>query len=176
MAFAADRAGAECRRRGVVEVPVPGGRVRARRRSADSSRADLKIPRRWFGSVRASGRMNVEERLAIPSDRHAERGERLDLRRHVARAVHDGVVQRLDAEPVARGEQHAVALVPEGEGVLAAQVVQARAPRPRRGAARSRCPSGCGNDGLRSQPPDRLEVVELAVDDDVERSSSLAIG
>jgi hypothetical protein len=43
----------------------------------------------------------------------------------VAGAVHHRVVERLDAEPVAGGKQHAVALVPDRERELAAQLMQA---------------------------------------------------
>ena len=67
--------------------------------------------------------MDVEERLAIPLQRYAELGKRLDLRGHVERAAVDRVVERLDAETVARREQLAVARIPDGKRKLAAQRV-----------------------------------------------------
>ena len=67
--------------------------------------------------------VNVVERLAIPRERNTELDERLHLGRQVEGAVVDGVVERLDAEAIARGEQHLIALVPDGERELAAQLV-----------------------------------------------------
>ena len=60
----------------------------------------------------------------IPAQRNAELGERLDLRREIERPVVDRVVERLDAEAVARREELAVARVPDRERELASQRVE----------------------------------------------------
>ena len=52
-----------------------------------------------------------------------ERDERLGFRGEVEDAVHDRVVERLDPEPVARGEQPALVLIPDREGEHAAQMI-----------------------------------------------------
>ena len=110
--------------RGIVPVPVRDdanllavGQQVARRRELVDAREQ-----RAIGRMRHE--MHVVERVAIPAQRHAERGERLDLRGEIERAVVDRVVERLDAEAVARREELAVARVPDGEGELAAQRVQ----------------------------------------------------
>ena len=94
--------------------------------------------------------------------------DRLDLGGEEQRAVLQGVVERLHAEPIP-GEQHpSPASVPEGEGELALQLVDARLP-----ALLVKV-----DDRLRVRPaaipvtaglepaPKRLVVVDLAVEDD----------
>src|SRR6185437_16514666 len=51
--------------------------------------------------------------------------ESLDLRCEVEGVVVEGVEERLDAEAIARGEEGAIAMVPEDQGELAAQLVKA---------------------------------------------------
>ncbi len=105
----------------VVPVPVRnhadllavGQEVAGRRELVDAGE------QRTVGRVRHE--VHVVERLAIPAQRHAESGERLDLRRQIEGAFMHRVVERLDAEPVARREQLPIPLVPDRERELAAQ-------------------------------------------------------
>ena len=147
-----------------LDVRAVGEQVAARRNLEDP--VERGPARRRHQAV-----VHVEERLAVPAERHSQSGERLHLRRDVAGAVHHRVVERLDPEPVAGGKQHAVALVPDRERELAAQVVQAlRAEvlvQVQRDLAVRSSPEAMPL-GLQAAA-DRLEVVELAVDDDVER-------
>ena len=114
--------------------------------------------------------MNVVEGLAVPAQRHAKRLQRFHLGRDVTRAVHQRVVQRLDAEPVAAGKEHAVALVPQRERELAAKLVHRACAEVLVEMKRDLAVGP----GLEAMPfrlqlrPDPLEVVELAVDDDVD--------
>ena len=106
----------------------------------------------------------------VPLPGHARREERLRLGREVQRAGVFHVEERLEAEAVARREERAGLLVPDHEGELAAQVFQAA------GAVflvevERDLTVGAGAEAvpLRLElGSDALEVVELAVDDDVE--------
>ena len=114
--------------------------------------------------------VQIEHRLVVPPQRHAEFFQRLHLRGDVARAVVEGVLERLDAEPITAGEKRAVVFVPDRERKLAPQLMEAcRAevfvevqrnlavrPGAERVAARLEFEA------------DPLEVVELAVGRDVQ--------
>ena len=111
-----------------------------------------------------------EDRLAVPAGGHAGGEERLDLGGESRASVVEGVEERLDPEAVARREEDLVRFVPEEQRELAAQLRQAR---------RAQVLVEVQGDlavGARPEPVpaalelplDPLEVVELAVDDDVE--------
>ena len=106
--------------------------------------------------------------LGVPAGRHAGREQRLHFGGEVQRVAVHRVEQRLDAEPIARGEHPAVVIVPQHERELSAQLVQALRAEvlvqvQRDLAVRSRAQpvSRLLEPALR-----RLEIVELAVDDD----------
>src|SRR5262245_34209259 len=110
------------------------------------------------------------ERLPIPARGHTEREECLHFRREVQPPGVEGVEQRLDAEPIPRGEEHLVRLVPQENRELPAQLRQ---------AGRTEVLVEVKGDlAVRAgaQPVARrlqlslypLVVVELAVDDDVQ--------
>jgi hypothetical protein len=109
--------------------------------------------------------------LVIPARGNSGGEQRLRLRGEVELVAVARVVERLDAEAVARREQQFVALVPEHEGELAAQMAQAV-----RAfffvqvkddlAVRARAQAMTAHDELALIA---LVVVKLAVDDDVER-------
>ena len=66
----------------------------------------------------------------------------------------DGVVERLDAEPVADQDAAALGAVPDGHGEHAAQPLGKRRGRaPRTGAAAPRCRSGCAARGRAPRAP-----------------------
>ena len=67
---------------------------------------------------------DLKERFVVPTGRHAGGKQRLGLGRQVERVADLGVVERLDAKAIARGEERAVRLVPEDNGELAAQLFQ----------------------------------------------------
>ena len=66
----------------------------------------------------------VVNRFDVPSGRHPRGEERLHLRRDEQGVVVHRVEQRLDAEPVAAGEQRAMRLVPQHEGELPPQAME----------------------------------------------------
>ena len=68
------------------------------------------------------------EGLGVPSRRHAGGEQRLHFGGNVERVIVPGIEQRLDAETVAGGEEHAVALVVQHECEFAAQMVHALRP------------------------------------------------
>ena len=106
---------------GVIPVPVLHDahvlavrhQVAPRRKLIDAGE------QRAVGGVRDE--VHVVQRLAIPAKGNAELDERLHLGREVEGSVVDRVVQRLDAEAVARREQRAVAVIPDGVRELTAQ-------------------------------------------------------
>jgi hypothetical protein len=112
--------------------------------------------------------MDVVQRVAIPAQRHAGFGQRLDLRCEIERAIVHRVVQGLDAETITGGEELPITLVPDGECELPperrecprAAILEevqrnlAVGPRPERVPV------------LFELAPDPFEIVELAVDDD----------
>ena len=125
--------------------------------------------------VRSWGRpeevVGLEERGAVPAGGHAGREQRLDLGGQVQRAAVVRVVEGLDAEAIPGGEERVVGAVPEREGELAAQVAQA-------GRAevlvevQGDLAVGAGAEAVAPAfevALDALEVVELAVDDDLQR-------
>ena len=61
----------------------------------------------------------------VPARGYTGREQGLHLRREIQRVTMAGVEKRLDAEAIARGEERPVPCIPEGEGELATQVVQA---------------------------------------------------
>ena len=111
----------------------------------------------------------VEQPLAAPARGDPGREQRLHLGGEVERALVPGEEQRLDAEPVAGGEEPLLRLVPEHEGVLAAQLVEAVRAQVLVEVERDLA-VGAGAEPV-SRPfqlaLDPLEVVELAVHDDV---------
>ena len=114
--------------------------------------------------------MDVVQRFAIPAQRDTELGKRLDLRGQKECPVVDGVVERLDAEAVARGEELAVARVPDRQRELAAQRMKRACPSffkevKRNLAVRSRAKDMTVALERLANP---LEVVELTVGDDAQ--------
>ena len=112
--------------------------------------------------------VRLEERGAIPAGGHAGREQRLDLGGQVQRTAVMRVVEGLDAEAITGGEERVVGAVPEGEGELAAQLLQA-------GRAdlfvemQGDLAVGAGSEAVAPALEvalHTLEVVELAVDDD----------
>ena len=106
----------------------------------------------------------------VPRARHPRREKRLRLRREVERAVVLRVEERLEAEAVARREQRTGLLVPDHEGELAAQVLQAARAVVLVEVERDLA-VGAGAEAVSLRfelGADALEVVELAVDDDVQ--------
>src|SRR6266550_767070 len=67
----------------------------------------------------------ILQRVHVRLDRGEEREEGLRLRRADERSVDDRVMERLDAEAVARTEEAALGLVPDCEREHAAQVLDA---------------------------------------------------
>ena len=63
--------------------------------------------------------------LAVPVRGHTRRQQRLHLGGQEEDAVVDRVEQRLDAEPIASGEHALVVIVPEDEGEVSAEAIQA---------------------------------------------------
>ena len=121
--------------------------------------------RSWGGHQEVVG---LEERGAVPAGGHAGGEQRLDLGGQVQRTAVMRVVEGLDAEAIAGGEERVVGAVPEHEGELAAQLVQA-------GRAevlvevQGDLAVGAGAEAVASALEvalHALEVVELAVDDD----------
>ncbi len=68
---------------------------------------------------------HLPEIVRIPACGHASGEQSLHFRCEIQRVVMNRIEQRLDAEPVACREHDAVGLVPDDEGELAAQPVQA---------------------------------------------------
>ncbi len=115
--------------------------------------------------------VGLEEGGAVPAGGHAGRQQRLDLGGQVQRAAVGRVVEGLDAEAIPGGEERVVGAIPEHEGELAAQVAQA-------GRAvvfvqvQGYLAVGAGAEAVAPAfevTLRALEVVELAVDDDVQR-------
>src|SRR6185312_16803745 len=63
--------------------------------------------------------------FGAPARRYAHREQRLRLGGQVKRIVVLGVEQRLHAEAIAAGDQPPIALIPDDESVLAAEMMQA---------------------------------------------------
>jgi hypothetical protein len=115
---------------------VPGGEARTPANSVSSPTA-----RGWRGS-RGGG--DIQRRAHL-----ARRQERLDLRGEVQRPVLEvRVVERLDAEAVAREEQLALRAIPDAMANIPRSCAAERAPPARTGAAPSRCRSACGSGAL----------------------------
>ena len=77
------------------------------------------------GAIAVGDHVDVlEQRLVVPARRHAGREQRLDLRGEDQRVAELRIVERLDAETVARREQQLISFVPERERELAAQLAQ----------------------------------------------------
>jgi hypothetical protein len=123
------------------------------------------------GAVAVGDHVQVlEHRLPIPASGHAGREQRLDLRGDVERVAHLRVEEGLDAEAVARREEEPVVCVPEGERELSTQLAQTVRPElfvevDQDLAVR---PGAEPVASLFEVPLVALEVVELAVDDDVD--------
>ena len=122
--------------------------------------------------------VGLKERGAVPAGGHARGQQRLDLGGQVQRAAVGRVVEGLDAEAIPGGEERVVGPVPEHEGELAAQVAQAgravvlvkvQGDLAVRAGAEAVAPAF--EVALRA-----LEVVELAIDDDLQRLVLAAIG
>jgi glycosyltransferase involved in cell wall biosynthesis len=110
--------------------------------------------------------------LEVPAGRHAGGQDRLHLGRQVEHAAVDRVVERLGAEAVARGEQQALPLVPQDERELSAQPRQAGGPALLVQVDQDLA-VGAGAEAVAAPlqlGADRLEAVELAVDDDLDRA------
>ena len=112
----------------------------------------------------------VIERFVIPARGHAGGEDRLGLGGEIKRVIVPGVMERLDAKPVARGKEGLVVRVPKGEGELAAQLRQAMHANllvkvQRDFAVRVRPETVTAGFEFAA---DALEVVELAVDDDLQ--------
>lgn len=79
------------------------------------------------GEQRPVGAANTvhlgQERVGVPPRGHAEREQRLDLRRDVDTGAQDGVVQRLDAETVPHRDEAPTAFVGDDDRELATQPV-----------------------------------------------------
>ena len=101
-----------------------------------------------------------------------KRAQRLQLRAEHERAVVPRVVERLDAEVVAREEELAAAAVPQREREHAGEPVEQSAPHAFQPWT-STSPSPCVREhvaGRRELAPQRAEVVDLAVEDDGDRA------
>jgi hypothetical protein len=70
-------------------------------------------------------RHGVEDALVVPAGRHAGGEQGLRLRREVQGVLVPGVKERLDAEAIPCREDRPAVLVPQHEGELAAEMVQA---------------------------------------------------
>src|SRR4029453_7518810 len=153
----------------IVPVPVLHDPDLLTIRDEVAARRDLvdSLEQRTIRRVRDE--VNVVKRVAIPCERHTEIDECLYLGREVEVAIVDRVVERLDAEAIASGEQYLVALIPDRECELAAQRMNragallleqvqrdlAVGPRTERVSL------------LLELAADPLEVIELAIRDDV---------
>jgi hypothetical protein len=105
------------------EVPIPvwhDTHVLAVRQQV-AARRKLIDPRKRRTVGRMPEELHIVQRLQIPTERHTEFHERLHLGGEVEHPVVDCVIHRLDAEPVARGEQRTVPLVPDSERELTSQ-------------------------------------------------------
>ena len=141
---------------------TPGGRRHEPVRGRHLPDAGEQRPRRLEAQVE-----RVEHRLLVPPCGDAGGEQRLDLGREDQPALVLGVEQRLDAEPVAGGDQGGPGVVPQGERELAPQVVQAvEAPllvQVQRDLAVGPRPEGVA--AVAQVGLDALEVVELPVHD-----------
>ena len=70
-------------------------------------------------------RHRVEHAFVVPAGRHAGGEQGLRFRREVQGVLMPGVEERLDAEAIPRREDRPAVLVPQHEGELAAEMVQA---------------------------------------------------
>ena len=126
--------------------------------------------------LRHQSAFQMPEGLAVPGGGNPGGEQGLDLGRQTQRAAIVMVVQRLDAEAVARREQQLVALVPQREGEFPAQLMQAVGPEL---VIQVQGDFAVGT-GL--QPITALaqlvlyafKVVKLAVDDDPQRAVLIA--
>ena len=85
---------------------------------------DLEYPIKKRAHLMATKLDRVINGLGIPTGGHSGGKQGLDLRRQIQRLLMEGVEQRLDAEPIAGGEDCPVGVIPKYESKFAAQAVQ----------------------------------------------------
>ncbi len=113
---------AACR---VVEIPVAVDRGPSAANPHEMPRGDtLHVAEQCVGAV-AVARLVLENHGRVPAARHAHRQQRLDLRSDEESVRVVGVEQRFDTEPIPGHEHLAQVFVPQREGELAAQVLEA---------------------------------------------------
>src|SRR4029453_13179723 len=112
----------------VVEVPIAMDLYAARAGDqvvARWQRAHTLVQRVRRLSARGHG---IEQALAAPPGGHAGGEQRLHLGGEVQRTLVPGVEEGLDAEPVARGKEPLLGVVPQDEGVLTTEAMEALRP------------------------------------------------